>query len=374
MDILFLEAYHGGSHRVLAEGWAERSRHAIRVLTLPARKWKWRMQTAAWVFAEQAIREKILRPDLIVASDMVNLAEFLGLMRRRMGDVPAILYFHENQYSYPPQVEGKSEFQWGAINSSSALVADALIFNSEFHRRDFFDCWRRGNRIMPDERLTSERFAEVEERSTVVPVGVDLDGLDREAPSDAPERDFAAQPPLILWNHRWEHDKGPEAFFDSLAAIRAEGRRFRLAVCGETFPSSPVCFDAARRTFADQIVSFGFLESRADYARLLWQSDVVVSTSRQEFLGLSVIEALWCGCYPLLPRRLNYPHLLPEDQHAAHLYRSDTELAVRLAAILAEPAQHLPYPARQEFLRPYAWPNVVERLDALAETCADRKA
>lgn len=36
-------------------------------------------------------------------------------------------------------------------------------------------------------------------------------------------------------------------------------------------------------------------------ARWLWQSDVLLVTSQQEYFGVSVVEAMHCGCYPLLP-------------------------------------------------------------------------
>ena len=360
MNILFLEGYYGGSHRAFADGWRARSRHAIRILGLPARKWKWRMQTGAWVLAAEALAESP-RPDLIFATDMIDLAHFLGLTRRQFADTPALLYFHENQYSYPPQVEGGSDFAWGVINSASALAADGLVFNSEFNRRDFFRCWRRGNRVMPDARLDETRLDALEAAAHVVPVGVDFESLDRHAPHGAPRgqtapegRSDQSQPPLILWNHRWEHDKQPEAFFDALREVKRRGKRFRLAVCGECFASRPACFDRARREFADEIEIFGYLE------------DAVVSTAIQEFLGVSVIEALWCGCYPLLPDRLNYPHLLPEGQHADHLCATDGELAQRLATYLDAPR---PYAPRQAFLEPYAWPQVARKLDDLVDGC-----
>ena len=365
MNVLFLEAYDGGSHRAFAEGWRRRSRHKVRILSLPARKWKWRMQTAAWVFAQEVEKNPELRDtDLIFATDMVNLSEFLGLTRRRFAHVPALLYFHENQYSYPPQVDGTSDFAWGAVNSASALAADGLIFNSPFHRRDFFRCWRRGNRRMPDARIDEARIDALEKDSLVIPVGIDFDFLDQHE-----TRREGGAPPLILWNHRWEHDKGPEAFFEALAKVKKRGRAFRLAVCGESFPAKPPCFEKAKKDFVDEIEAFGFLKDPADYARLLWEADIVVSTSKQEFLGLSVIEALWCGCHPLLPKRLNYPDLLPAEQHDAHLYDSDADLANRLTDLLDErknSASNPVYSPRQEHLLAYSQSSVAERLDQLA--------
>ena len=40
-------------------------------------------------------------PDLILATDMLDLAGFRGQMGPVQAGVPTILYFHENQISYP---------------------------------------------------------------------------------------------------------------------------------------------------------------------------------------------------------------------------------------------------------------------------------
>ena len=43
-----------------------------------------------------------------------------------------------------------------------------------------------------------------------------------------------------------------------------------------------------------------------------------------------MVEALAAGGWPILPRRLSYPELLPEDLHARHLYNTDAQLARKL--------------------------------------------
>ncbi len=362
MRVLFLEGYDGGSHQAFARGWAGRSGHDVEIMGLPARKWKWRMQTGAWVFAEEINRRAATggaMPDVVVATDMIDLAQLAGLTRETLAGVPLILYFHENQYSYPPQVEGKSDFAWGVINSASALAADRLVFNSEFHRRDFFAAWRKGNRRMPDGRLDEARLDAMEAAAEVIPVGIDFAKFD----ACETERSESGEGPLIVWNHRWEHDKNPEDFFEALRMVKARGLKFRLAVCGENFEQRPAVFDAAREEFADEIEVFDYLESFADYATLLWKGDVVVSTSMQEFLGLSVLEAMWCGCRPLLPRRLSYPELLPDALHEDCLYDDTKRLADRLAVWIENGVPH--FEARQDFLKRFDWACVAERLDEM---------
>ena len=45
------------------------------------------------------------RWDCLFCSDMLNLAELKGLAPRILGSLPSVLYFHENQLTYPVQVE-----------------------------------------------------------------------------------------------------------------------------------------------------------------------------------------------------------------------------------------------------------------------------
>ncbi|MDO8916043.1 MAG: DUF3524 domain-containing protein, partial [Coriobacteriia bacterium] len=104
--LLVLEPYFGGSHRAVLDvllpalelhGW-----HAD-VLTLPARKWKWRMRGAAITMAAEATRlhDEGARWDVVFASTFLNLAEFVALAVDDVAGVPRVVYFHENQLLYP---------------------------------------------------------------------------------------------------------------------------------------------------------------------------------------------------------------------------------------------------------------------------------
>src|SRR5690606_15403682 len=92
MRILYLDPLHGGSHAAVANGYAQHSRHQIDLLTLPiAGGWRWRMRGAAVTFARM-LRERATTPyDLIITTDMLDLATFLGLSRDITANTPTVV-------------------------------------------------------------------------------------------------------------------------------------------------------------------------------------------------------------------------------------------------------------------------------------------
>jgi hypothetical protein len=81
--ILIVEPFFSGSHRQWAEGYMQHSAHQIELLTLEGRHWKWRMHGGAVALAGQYDQLKTGTPDLILATDMLDLTTFMALTRRR---------------------------------------------------------------------------------------------------------------------------------------------------------------------------------------------------------------------------------------------------------------------------------------------------
>lgn len=267
-----------------------------------------------------------LKPDLILATDMLDLTTFLALTR---SDTPTAVYFHENQLTYPwsptdRDVAHRRDKHYGFINYISALAADMVLFNSAYHQESFLAALPGLLKHFPDynELDTIDR---IRAKSRVLSLGLDLGRFDPFGP------DQAAPRPLILWAHRWEYDKGPETFFKALTALSERGLAFDLAVLGQNFSRQPEIFLAAQERLAKHIVQFGYVESFAAYAGWLWRADILPVTSHQDFFGATLVEALYCGCFPLLPKRLAYPYIIPAEYHPRLFYEDFEDLVERLA-------------------------------------------
>ena len=241
--------------------------------------------------------------------------------------MPVALYCHETQLTYPDVPGSEPDLSYAFTNWTSVLAADAVAFNSQYHRHAFFAELPRLLRHFPD-HTHEHRIPEVAEKSTVLPVGVDLAWVDH-------TEERRSDPPLILWNHRWEYDKGPEEFFSAVQELQGRGLAFRVAVCGESFRQVPVEFDLARDVLGDRVVWWGFAE-RDRYRELLRSSDLVVSTAHQEFFGVAVVEAVAAGACPVVPDRLSYPEVLPPDVHGLCLYPPG-QLVGRLHHLIESP-------------------------------------
>ncbi len=351
---LFVEPFYGGSHKAFLDGLVNHSSHEIRTLTLSEGEWRRRMRRGAQELAELA-RNMHGDFDFLVASDMLDLPVFLALTRPRFDRVPVAMYFHENQMTYPRLKGTKFNSWFGAINYLSALAADAVRFNSGFHRDDFVGALhslsgQTNNWLMPSS------IAEIERKSGVLPVGVELDwiaALERARSDDAPR--------TILWNHRWEFDKAPELFARTLEGLAAKGVPFKLIVAGEPGDNPSEAITNLPQRFPQQMAHFGFAESREAYGELLWRSDIVVSTTRHEFFGIGTVEAMAAGCIPMAPNRYNYPTLVPEHLHDRLLWETEADLLLKLESLLTS---QLPSRGQlREAAKRYAWPVVARQWD-----------
>uniref|UniRef100_A0A8C3EZV4 tRNA-queuosine alpha-mannosyltransferase n=1 Tax=Chrysemys picta bellii TaxID=8478 RepID=A0A8C3EZV4_CHRPI len=188
MSILLIEAFYGGSHKQLADLLQEEIEECV-LYTLPAKKWHWRARTAALYFMQTVPananyrylkgmkklcnygfslpssqlylfgldpfcllkQRRLCISWILFASSVLNLTELIAL-RPDFGKLKKVLYFHENQLTYPVQKCQERDFQYGYNQILSCLVADIVVFNSAFNMESFLTSIGKFLKLIPDHR------------------------------------------------------------------------------------------------------------------------------------------------------------------------------------------------------------------------------
>jgi glycosyltransferase involved in cell wall biosynthesis len=314
--VLLLSAYDAHSHR----HWRRQLTHQFpahqwQVLTLTDRHFAWRMGGNALSFKAHYDRLLAGEFDLLLATSMTDLSTLRGFYPH-LGQIPNALYFHENQFAYPVnhRQQGLQEIQMRSLNA--AMAADRLIFNSVFNRNTFVQGVSHLCQKMPD-GIPANLITQLSAKSAVLPVPLATDCQSGNQPAANDQGTIE-----VVWNHRWEHDKGPETLLALLRLCQQQppGQPvIRFHILGQQFRQQPAAFDAITQNHAEQCLHLGHVASRTDYLAILRRADVVLSTAFHDFQGLAMLEAVACGCRPLAPERLVYPELYP----ASHLYPSN---------------------------------------------------
>jgi len=363
LRFLFLEPFFGGSHKDFAQGLVSHSRHEIDLVTLPDRFWKWRMRGAALYFVKKIPSLKDYHG--LITTDLMSLSDLKSLWRQP--SLPSLVYFHENQLTYPLAPGEHMDYQFGFTDITTALAADRVLFNSYTHFNAFFRKLPDFLNMMPEYR-PKWVVDEIRNKADVLYPGCHFSSSGGWLGSMPP----ADLPPLIIWNHRWEFDKNPKDFFDALDAVLDRGLNFRLALLGENFQMVPKEFIAAKERYQNRVVWYGYEASGEKYREWLVQGTIVISTAKQENFGISVIEAIRYGCIPLLPNRLSYPEILPKALHDDFLYQDQNELVEKLCFFISNyPIFHVTCQNLSKSMAYFAWENLIDKYDAVLEdlTC-----
>lgn len=370
VKILALNSFHGGSHRAFLQGWIAHSRHQFDLRTMSGHHWKWRMRHSALHLANELAKETSFgNYDLLFCTDMLNLAEFRGLAPPHLARLPAVVYFHENQLTYPVKQEEERDLHFAYTNFLTAHAAESVWFNSDFHRLEFLNALEEWLPKMPDGRGLKHLLPSIRKKSCVHYPGLTL-------PKEPPRpRANATKPLHLLWVSRWEHDKGPEIFFAALSLLKQRRVPFRLSLLGESYPQSPTIFDHARSQFSEEITHWGYLPDYSEYQRTLGDADIVVSTARHEFFGIAVLEAVASGCRPLVPHALAYPEVLPPDASFFHDNHPET-IADRLEKYAESLSQsragdNMLRQGWYRFVARYGWESVSPQMDEAVTEIVD---
>ncbi len=371
MNILVLEPFLGGSSKAFVNGLLEYSRHTLFPVTLSENYWKSRQHGSAINLADKALA--IEAPiDLILASNFTNLPAFISLTRNRFSGTPILLYMHENQITKPLPPGEERDLTHCYVNFLSTLVADCVVFSSKFHFDSFFSA-------LPEfldqfgEFAHQETVPQIKAKSRVLYPGMFLRRNDQWTSGRGRNERL-----VVVWNQRWEFDRNPSMFFRIMNRLDDAGCQFDLILAGDSSFEKPVEFERAQKRYGDRVIHYGFVRDHDEYSRLLHRGDVVVSTSDYEFFCLAIMEAVYCGCHPVLPRRLTYPELIPRNLHepllhAPIFYDDEDHLFRNMKRILDGDVKLLPESSLKQVNRSMDWSVMATHYDLLFEEVVSRR-
>ena len=292
------------------------------LVTGKPRHWKWRMRHAPLTLAKLANERLRGRRcvDLILCSDMLDLPAWRGfgasqsINRSESGSAqpwwtkPAVVYFHENQWTYPIAPGARPDSHYGYTNLLTALAAQEVWFNSEFHRRSFLQASQSFVGKMPDNRREHD-FESLAHRCRVI-----APGFEPVTPKRSTETDPVPlnRPIRLGWVSRWEDDKRPDRLADLLIRLDRLDVSFELILLGGSRQSKHAALEQIEQNYRPRIRFNGYAADRAEYEHWVRQMDVVVSCADHEFFGIAICEAISAGVLPLVPNRLCYPEWIPE--------------------------------------------------------------
>jgi glycosyltransferase involved in cell wall biosynthesis len=372
MNILVLEPFMGGYHKVFLKGLEKNSRHSIYSVTMSERYWKWRMHGGSITLAREAEELKV-QVDLILASSMTDLSAFMALTNPRFAHTPVAMYMHENQLTQPlPEGESR-DMTYCYINYLSALIADKLIFSSKFHFDSFISALPDFLKRFPHNHQHLDTIDLIRNKSTILHPAINLKSFDNQKDTRANNDN-----PVIVWNQRWSFDKDPGLFFRVMNRLDDAGFQFDLILAGDNRHDKPVEFEKAWNRYGHRIIHYGYVEDFEIYSKLLHQADIVVSTATYEFFCAAIMEAVYCGCHPVLPDGLTYTELIPEHLrhpllHAPVFYKNEDELFDNLKRMLKGDTKPLPIASLQSINKHLDWSVMIQQYDELFEVIAETK-
>lgn len=219
---------------------------------------------------------------------------------------------------------------------------------------------------MPDEYDLSWITEEIEKRGRVLYPGCDFKYFEKKAQNKNKILH-------VLWNHRWDYDKQPEVFFRLLRHLKYQNLLFRVFILGEQGEKPNPFFIEGKKEFRHEIAYFGYVKNKKDYAEFLKKSDIVISTSIQENFGYSVIEAVKAQCVPVLPERLSYPEIIPQEFHKKILYKNHKELLEMVKNYIEKPGSVYDEAFQKLFMHmdTYSWKNLIKKYDDTLDKLSD---
>nr|XP_042716821.1 glycosyltransferase-like domain-containing protein 1 isoform X4 [Chrysemys picta bellii] len=384
MSILLIEAFYGGSHKQLADLLQEEIEECV-LYTLPAKKWHWRARTAALYFMQTVPananyrylkgmkklcnygfslpssqlylfgldpfcllkQRRLCISWILFASSVLNLTELIAL-RPDFGKLKKVLYFHENQLTYPVQKCQERDFQYGYNQILSCLVADIVVFNSAFNMESFLTSIGKFLKLIPDHRPKDlEKI--IRPKCQVLHFPIRFPDVSR----FMPEHKLAHLEKIT--GFRGNEDTYLFRCLPFQQKYRATGSLMKTSSSspesGLCEAQSGLCTTQQERlqyplTSLEKLNKSKASEStnqevpcQEDKQHVTFNPCNLLSGTDYQQRPLHIvwphrwIEAVYCGCYPLCPNALVYPEIFP----AEYLYSTPEQLFKRLQNFCKRP-------------------------------------
>ena len=333
------------SHQNWAEGYQRVSKaHEVKVDIIPCDRWKFRMQVGS------AELEKYVAEDdeVLVVDSMFDVTPLVALLRttrqQQRHPCPQILvYVHENQLTTPFTGQDRDKannthWHYGMCNWRSLLVSDGFVFNTRQHLEVFAQALPKLiNEQCPRDTVAwhlekAERL--IRTKCTVLNYGLDLDDLVVAQQEQQQKATANSGIPVILWNARLEEDKDPATFLEVMGELKRARATFGLLVLGVDPSKGARWRSRFQQEFSEELLHLGWCPDRNEYAKWLNKAHIVLSTSQHETFGASILESVFCGALPLLPKRLCYPEIFSPQLFQEHFYSSTHECVTKLTELL----------------------------------------
>ena len=378
---IIINPFHGGSHKQFVKNLISHfatlhqsnstrntaiKSHAI--YHLPGKKWHWRLLVSAAHFAHIIPPDTLGKDGILFTTSLLNLATLIAL-RPDLGQRTKILYFHENQFEYPDsignqhqnqsqnqsqkQTSSKKWSEYGWAQMMSCLAADYIYFNSKHNMETFIQGAKRLLSEIPSPSRPENIVEQIQMKSKVLYYPVQMSFLthttelqmqQEQQQHHQHQRQQQHLPLHIVWNHRWEFDKGPNELYELIKRWSTNGKyQLRISIVGIEYPNIPQSLHAIRNEFVDaegsstnnliEFVHFGPIKEYQEYVLLLQNADIVLSTANHEFFGVAVMEGVAAGCCPVCPNKLSYPELYPKDC----LYNTNNQMFKMLKSHASNP-------------------------------------
>ena len=91
-------------------------------------------------------------------------------------------------------------------------------------------------------------------------------------------------------------------------------------------------------------------------------ADILPVTSNHDFFGISVMEAVFCNVWPLLPNRLSYRELFKNEGHIENIYTDDIQLITKIEVAIKN-VHHIRNQSLKKVAQKYDWEKLAKVYD-----------